>query len=62
MRIASFSYFTLWEFTQLYRNRPCIASAQTAELPHWNKQRSEHAVVVVGMDPQYIYLRPFRKK
>jgi len=48
------------DFDQLYRelsrNHPCIASVQTAELPHWNKQRSEHAVVVVGMDQQHIYL------
>jgi len=48
------------DFDQLYselsRNHPCIASVQTAELPHWNGRRSEHAVVVVGMDQQYIYL------
>lgn len=47
------------DFDQLYahlvQNRPCIVSVQTAELPHWNR-RSEHAVVVVGMDSQYIYL------
>jgi ABC-type bacteriocin/lantibiotic exporter with double-glycine peptidase domain len=47
------------DFSQIYasltQNLPCIASVQTAELPHWSR-RSEHAVVVTGMDSQYIYV------
>lgn len=46
-------------FRQLYealtQNLPCIASVQTAELPHWNR-RSEHAVVIAGMDNQYVFV------
>lgn len=46
-------------FQQLYEslayNSPCIVSVQTAELPHWSR-RSEHAVVITGMDSQYIYI------
>lgn len=42
-------------YTYLTQNRPCIVSVQTAELPHWNR-RSEHAVIVVGMDSAYVYL------
>jgi len=47
------------DFRQLYQaltqNLPCIASVQTAELPYWHR-RSEHAVVVTGMDSHYIYV------
>lgn len=39
----------------LSHNRPCIATVQTADLPHWARQ-TDHAVVVVGIDSQYIYL------
>jgi len=43
-------------YTELSRNHPCIVPVQTAELPHWNKVRSEHAVVVVGIDSRSVYL------
>ena len=43
-------------YAELSRNCPCIASVQTGELPHWDKIRTEHAVVVVGMDAHHIYL------
>lgn len=42
-------------YDHLRHNRPCIVSVQTAELPHWEEQ-TDHAVVVVGMDSQYIYV------
>jgi ABC-type bacteriocin/lantibiotic exporter with double-glycine peptidase domain len=46
-------------FSQLHdalaQKLPCIASVQTAELPHWNR-RSEHAVVIAGIDSQYIFV------
>lgn len=42
-------------YHQLSQNGPCITSVQTADLPHWEVQ-TDHAVVVVGMDHQYVYL------
>jgi ABC-type bacteriocin/lantibiotic exporter with double-glycine peptidase domain len=42
-------------YTWLTENVPCIVSVQTAELPHWS-HRSEHAVVVTGMNSQYVYV------
>ncbi len=39
----------------LAHNRPCLAVVQTGELPYW-EERSEHAVVVVGLDDEFIYL------
>ncbi|MCB0111712.1 MAG: C39 family peptidase [Caldilineaceae bacterium] len=35
---------------------PCIVGVQTQELPHWNKVNTQHAVVVVGMDQDHVYL------
>jgi len=42
-------------YHHLTHNQPCIASVQTADLPHWDRQ-ADHAVVVVGMDSQYVFL------
>jgi ABC-type bacteriocin/lantibiotic exporter with double-glycine peptidase domain len=39
----------------LSNNRPCIAFLQTGELPYWD-EAIDHAVVVVGMDEQSIFL------
>ena len=39
----------------LTQNHPCIVSIQTENLPYW-KRNALHAVVVVGMDEDYIYL------
>ncbi len=39
----------------LTQNYPCIVSIQTENLPYWN-HNALHAVVVVGMDENYIYL------
>ena len=35
---------------------PVIVSVQTRELPYWNGVASLHAVVLVGMDEEYVYL------
>lgn len=43
-------------YDHLVSGRPCIASVQTRELPYWNDISSHHAVVVVGMDQESIYL------
>ncbi|NEP85227.1 MAG: hypothetical protein F6K39_48365 [Okeania sp. SIO3B3] len=39
----------------LAHNRPCLALVQTGELPYW-QERTEHAVVVVGLDETFVYL------
>ncbi len=39
----------------LTENRPCIAFVNTGELPYWNESTG-HAVVVVGIDEQSMYL------
>ncbi len=39
----------------LANNRPCIAFVMTGELPYWIDNTS-HAVVVVGLDDDFIYL------
>jgi len=39
----------------LAANRPCIAFVNTSELPYW-KERTGHAVVVVGIDDEMVYL------
>lgn len=39
----------------LANNRPCIAFVMTGELPYWTDNTS-HAVVVVGLDDDFIYL------
>jgi len=41
--------------TQLSHNSPCITFVKTSELPYWDED-TEHAVVVVGMDEQSVYL------
>ncbi|MGB0385764.1 MAG: cysteine peptidase family C39 domain-containing protein [Ardenticatenaceae bacterium] len=47
---------TLTELHQhLLLNRPCIVFVKTGELPYWNIA-TPHAVVVVGLDSQYVYL------
>jgi len=42
-------------YTHLTSNRPCIAIVQTGELPYWNTA-TDHAVVVVGLDEEAVYL------
>ena len=39
----------------LSSDRPCIAFVKTIELPYWN-EANDHAVVVVGLDDEFIYL------
>ncbi|MCB0097880.1 MAG: peptidase C39 family protein [Caldilineaceae bacterium] len=39
----------------LLLKQPCIAFVDTSELPYWN-QDTDHAVVVVGMDDDMVYL------
>ena len=41
--------------THLSNNHPPIAFVATRELPYWNGDE-QHAVVVVGLDDNYIYL------
>lgn len=43
-------------YNYLNDGRPCIVSVQTAELPHWQHMRSQHALVVVGMDEENVYV------
>ncbi len=40
----------------LVNGDPCIASVQTGQLPYWNKLNTYHAVVVVGMSSDFVYL------
>lgn len=35
---------------------PTIVGVQTREFPHWNHRPSRHAVVVIGMDSQCVYI------
>lgn len=39
----------------LTNNRPCIAFVKTGQLPYWDGD-NDHAVVIVGLDDEYIYL------
>jgi len=39
----------------LMADRPCIAFVNTGELPYW-KEATGHAVVVIGIDDEVIYL------
>jgi ABC-type bacteriocin/lantibiotic exporter with double-glycine peptidase domain len=39
----------------LSNNRPCIAAVKTKELPYFVED-SDHAVVIVGLDEQFVYL------
>ena len=43
-------------YDHLQRGRPCIASVQADHLPHWRGEDFAHAVVVVGMDEDFVYL------
>lgn len=40
----------------LTQNLPCIVGVQTGELPYWQATNTQHAVVVVGLDSDWIYL------
>lgn len=42
-------------YDYLTKNQPCIVSVETSELPHWH-DNTLHAVVVVGMDKQLLYI------
>lgn len=43
----------------LVENKPCIVPVKTSELPYWTVD-TDHAVVVVGLDSQFVYLNdPF---
>jgi ABC-type bacteriocin/lantibiotic exporter with double-glycine peptidase domain len=52
------NYRTLGTFEDLYDNlsqgQPCIAFIKTGELSYWT-ENINHAVVVVGLNDQYIY-------
>jgi ABC-type bacteriocin/lantibiotic exporter with double-glycine peptidase domain len=39
----------------LTQNRPCIAMVKTEQLPYWT-EAVDHAVVVIGMDDETVYL------
>lgn len=41
--------------SHLIANRPCIAFVNTGELPYWH-ETTGHAVVVVGIDEEMVYL------
>ena len=48
-------------YQALRQNRPCAVAVNTAELPHWyndptHNEAVGHAVVVVGIDAEMIYL------
>jgi hypothetical protein len=40
----------------LQRQIPVIACVQAGELPHWQGVQAQHAVLVVGMDEQSVYV------
>jgi len=40
----------------LSQNHPCIVAVDTGELPYWDNKSLPHAVVVVGLDGDYIYV------
>lgn len=40
----------------LIQGLPCIVGVQTGELPYWQAINVQHAVVVVGLDSEFIYL------
>jgi len=46
------------KFEQLHRalqnDHPCIVAVQAAELSHWDNHPCDHAIVVVGMDDNYV--------
>lgn len=39
----------------LTNDRPCITFVKTSELPYWDED-CDHAVVVVGLDDDFVYL------
>jgi len=41
--------------THLSNNRPCIAAVKTKDLPYFVED-TDHAVVIVGLDDQFVYL------
>jgi len=41
--------------SQIIQGRPCIVFLDTSELPYWS-EATFHAVVVVGMDDEYVYV------
>ena len=43
-------------YKHLCNGHPCIVSVMTHELPYWNGEAVLHALVVIGIDPLYIYL------
>ncbi len=43
-------------YSHLARNWPLIVFVQAGELPHWRGQRSQHAIVVVGIDEETVYI------
>ncbi len=43
-------------FGHLKQGHPCIASVRTGELPYWRGENLLHAVLVVGLDDQDVYL------
>lgn len=40
----------------LSQDKPCIVPVQTHELPYWNNVSVGHAVVVVGVDSENVFL------
>lgn len=48
------------KLSQLYalleQGWPTIASVQTADLPYWAGHNTLHAVVIIGMGPEHVYL------
>jgi ABC-type bacteriocin/lantibiotic exporter with double-glycine peptidase domain len=40
----------------LLQGRPCIALVQTLELPYWHNEPNDHAVTVVGLDDEFVYI------
>ena len=50
-------YGTLQElYNLLCAGWPSIVTVQTAELPYWNQVSTQHALVVVGMNEQHIFV------
>jgi len=42
--------------TWLAKEIPIIVFVQTAELPYWHGAEAQHAVVVVGLDQEHVYV------
>lgn len=42
--------------TWLWQDIPVIAFVQAGELPHWQGHRAQHAVLLVGIDRQDVYM------